>query len=591
MICRRLDGLPLALELAATRVRALGARELAARLDDRFRVLSGSRRGAPRRQQTLRAVIDWSWELLSAPERIVLRRLAVHTDGCTLEAAEAVCAGDGVEREEVLDLLARLVDRSLVVMVDGPHGARYRMLESVTAYAVERLHEMADEEAVRRRHLRYYAALAERARPLLRGPDQNLWLRRLDAESGNLRTALETAARSGTREETRRLVGALAWYWLLRGRLGEARRRTEEALAMGDWPEIRALHTAFALLTGHRPPPGRPSPQPAYEEVSDAGARSTALWFHAYALFSAGDLAASEELNGRALAGFRERGDRWGIAATLALRATHALIRGKSAALRRDGEAATALFAELGDRWGQLQSVVPLATLAGTGGDYARAERLLHDALAIAEDLELTTQVASLLSHLGRIALLTGAGEEARRLHERARRIAAEQGYGFGVIHAELGLSLAARAEGDLAGAEALLLRIRDWYAEVSSEQGNSLVLAELGFVAELRGDADAARALHERALEAALPTGDARAVALPLEGLAGAAALAGNAERSALLLGAASAARASVGMPLPPAERGDVDRITAAARAALGEEAFAEAFERGGTLGPSAFR
>uniref|UniRef100_UPI0006269589 ATP-binding protein n=1 Tax=Streptomyces odonnellii TaxID=1417980 RepID=UPI0006269589 len=229
-ICRRLDGIPLALELAATRVRALGVRELAGRLDrrlgDRFRVLTAGQRGAPARQRTLRAVIDWSWELLTVPERIVLRRLAVHTDGCTLEAAEAVCAGDGVADDDVLDLLARLVDRSLVVRT----GARFRLLESVGAYAAERLREAGDETAVRHRHLAHYLDLAERAEPGLRGPEQHRWLPLLDAETGNLRAALDTAVRRESGGEALRLVTALSWYWLLSGRLREARRALNTAL-------------------------------------------------------------------------------------------------------------------------------------------------------------------------------------------------------------------------------------------------------------------------------------------------------------------------------------------------------------------------
>ncbi|WP_206279878.1 BTAD domain-containing putative transcriptional regulator [Streptomyces luteoverticillatus] len=580
VICRRLDGLPLALELAATRVRALGVRELASRLDDRFRLLTGRRRGAPRRQQTLRAVIDWSWGLLTVPERTVLRRLAAHTDGCTLAAAEAVCAGEGVAREDVLGLLARLVDRSLVLVTDCERGPRYRLLESVAAYATERLREVADETCVRRRHLRYYADLAERARPYLHGAEQREWLHRLDAESGNMRAALDTAVREGAADEARRLVGSLAWYWLLRGRLGEARRWAEAALSTGESGEIRAVHSGFALLSGHRAEP------PAYEGLDGPGVRARARWFLAYALFNTGDLAASEKQTELALVGFREHGDRWGVAAALALRATHAMIRGELAAVRRDGEASAALFRELGDRWGQLQSVAPLATLAEIGGDYARAERLLNDALVIAEDLDLATEVSFLLSHLGRIALLTGARGAARELHERARRTAVAQGFKFGEIHAELGQALSARRDGDLATAETILLKIRDWYDAVAAEPGNPLVLDELGFVAELRGDAVAAWLLHREALEIARLIGDPRAMALPLEGLSGAAALGGDPGLAALLLGAAAGARASAGAPLPPAERGDVDRVTAGARAALGEEAFTVSFARGTRLG-----
>ena len=176
-VCRRLDGIPLALELAATRVPALGVPELAARLQvpqDRFGLLGTGPRDAPARQRTLAAVIDWSWQLLTEAERAVLRRLAVHSGGCTLAAAEAVCAGDEVAEDDVLDLLVGLVDRSLVVRGDGP---RFRLLESVSAYCLDRLRQTGEEAAVRRRHANYYLALAEQAEPQLRGPDQRQWLR------------------------------------------------------------------------------------------------------------------------------------------------------------------------------------------------------------------------------------------------------------------------------------------------------------------------------------------------------------------------------------------------------------------------------
>lgn len=196
-------------------------------------------------------------------------------------------------------------------------------------------------------------------------------------------------------------------------------------------------------------------------------------------------------------------------------------------------------------------------------------------------------EVATRLSGLGRLALLTGEPDRARELHERARRVAAEQGYRFGEIHAEIGLALGARRAGALDEAQARLVRIRDWYAEVSTEAGNALVLAELGFVAEQRGDAATAQTTHLDGLAAARATGNPRAVALALEGLAGARSLAGDPESAALLLGAATAARERTGAPLPPAESADVERITLAARTALGTGAFEEAFARGTTLTP----
>ncbi|WP_063765390.1 BTAD domain-containing putative transcriptional regulator [Nonomuraea candida] len=261
LICHRLDGIPLALELAAARVRSLGVRALAERLDDRFRLLSAGRRAGPAHQRTLRATIDWSWELLTEPERVVLRRLAVQAGGCTLEAAERVCAvpmpipggppGDAdlaaeaqsvarsgaqsvaqsgaqsgaqpaaqpaarpdIEPGEVVDLLSRLVDRSLVVRA----GDRYRLPESVAAYALERLREAGEHERVLRWYATYYTQLAECAEAYRSGPARHRWLRRLDAETANLGGALEAALSLGDTRLAGRLTGSLGWY-----RAGDAR--------------------------------------------------------------------------------------------------------------------------------------------------------------------------------------------------------------------------------------------------------------------------------------------------------------------------------------------------------------------------------
>lgn len=599
-ICRRLDGIPLALELAATRIRALGARELADRLHDRFRVLTFGQRGAPARQQTLRAVIDWSWELLSAPERIVLRRLAAHSDGCDLAAAETVCAGDGVARDEVLDLVTRLVDRSLVVVVGGPIGPRYRLLESVAAYATERLHEMEDLTAVRDRHLGHYRALAEHAEPQLRGAGQRPWLARLDVEAGNLRTALDEAVRragAGEPDEAVRLATALAWWWLLRGRLTEARRSLGAVLAATSArsapAELVLLHAAFALLTGDHTAAASTADSRGLtatgDAVPDPVRRARALWLCAYGLFSAGDATKGGEVNTHALTLFAAAQDQWGTAAALGLRATLALVCGDLTGLGRDGLRSALIFRELGDQWGELQTVSPLAALAEIKGAYEEAERRQHEGLRMARELGLEAEVSARLSGLGRLALLARDWDRARHLHEQARTIAVEQGYKYGEIHSEMGLALGARRSDDLKGAEAYLLRIRDGYADVSSRAGDHLLLAELGFVAELRGDACGAAARHLEGLEIALAL-DGRALALSLEGLAGAAALPGHgpaATRATVLLGAAAAARDRAGAPLPPAERADVDRITTSARAALGAAAFSEAYERGTRLTP----
>ncbi|MFD2470436.1 BTAD domain-containing putative transcriptional regulator [Amycolatopsis silviterrae] len=555
-ICRRLDGLPLALELAATRVRGLGVRELAARLNDRFAVLTRGSRGAPARQQTLRAVLDWSWDLLSEPERTVLSKLAVHRGSFDLAAAEAVCGGD------VLDLVLRLVDRSLVTVTDSPAGVRYRLLESVAAYAVERL---ADPAATRRRHLRHYRQLAENAQ--LHGAAQQTWLTRLDAEAGNLRAALDEAICQAPDEATR-LATALSWWWLLRGRLTEGRRMLSAVSRVTEPnPALTVLNGSFALLTGSPAPP-------------DAPDDARALWLRAYSLFSVGDTAASHEVNARALARSTASGDEWGIAAALGLRAMLSLVSGDLAGLGRDGLRSAELFRRLGDRWGELQAIPPLAALAEIKGDYAEAARRQHEGLAIARGLDLQAEVSARLSGLGRLALLERDWDRARDLHEQARRTAAAHGYTYGRIHAEMGLALGARRSGDLDSADRHLTRIRDEYRGLSSTAGDHLLHAELGFVAELRGDVAQAREHHLRGLDCARALDEPRAYALSLEGLAGTVIP----QSAALLLGAADAARRSVDAPLPAAERGDVDRITEAAQAVLGPE-FAAEFDRGTRL------
>ncbi|WP_407561505.1 BTAD domain-containing putative transcriptional regulator [Streptomyces sp. 184] len=615
-VCRRLDGIPLALELAATRVRALGVHELAARLDDRFRLLSAGPRDAPARQRTLRAMLDWSWELLTAPEQAVLRRLALHVDGCTLPAAEAVCAGDGIAGDDVLGLLARLVDRSLVMAVpgDGVTPARYHLLESVAAYGHEQLCEAGEFASVRRRHTAYYAALAAEAEPQLRGPAQRQWLLRLDAESANMRAALEDAVRTGAAATALALACDLAWYWVLRGRLGEGRRFLTTALtpAPGTTPPAATTpapatappdsaapptapstpartaaltwRAAMTLRLGEPLAPDalpavRPAPPTTLPELA-AGARADA--FLGLARLGLGPLPGGGDPLARAEEVFRALGDQWGTAAVSSTVARNAVLRGDLPALAEYGERSMALFAGLGDRWGQLHATYALGTYAEITGDYAQAARLHREGLRMAEDLGLWSEVSDKLSMLGRIALLTGDVAQADELHGRAARLAAEQGYVVGEEFAGIGLAMGARRQGRLAEAEAHLRRWLDWDRKIESDVGTALILAELGFVAELAGDPEAARAHHREGLAFARPTGDPRAVALALEGLAGAESLAGNAPLAARLIAKATALRIAAGAPLPEAERTDTDRIRTRLAAALGREELAVELAKG---------
>lgn len=266
---------------------------------------------------------------------------------------------------------------------------------------------------------------------------------------------------------------------------------------------------------------------------------------------------------------------------------TQAMAKGDFAGAKDDAAQSAELFHDLGDRWGQLQASFALGTLAEITGDYDQAARLHRDGLRMAEELGLWPEVSYQLSWLGRIALLTEDYAQAREFRERAMRLAAEQGFKPGEMYAETGLALVARREGRFDVAEKHLRTVLEWHRQVGFEAGATLILAELGFIAEQRGDVASARRLQLDGFALASRVGDPRAIALAMEGLAGAHALAGEPDRAARLLGAAARARASVGTPLPRAERGDVDRITATARNALGEQAFAAEFERGATLEP----
>ncbi|MER7080207.1 Predicted ATPase [Saccharopolyspora kobensis] len=546
-ICRRVDGIPLAIELAAARVRVLGTAELSERLNDRFAVLTGGPRDAPPRQRTLGAVLDWSWELLTEAERTVLRRLAVFADGCTLAAAESLCAGDGVQRSQVLDLLTRLVDRSLVVASHTADGPRYGLLESVSAYCERKL-GAEERDRLRQAHTAYFTELAEEAATHLCGPEQQKWLGRLDIETGNLRRALGDV----------RLARALVWYWFLRGRLVEARRATESAD-----PVLAAWHAGFRLLTGE--PVDNRAPLRLQAAITDPRERALAGWFLGYAATRFGDLPVGEELTGDALTASEELGDRWGIAAALSVRAVQRHVRGDLTGSAADAERSRALFEELGDRWGRGQAGSVLGKLAEFAGDYAAATTWHREAAELAEELALWPDVSMRYSELGRIALLQGDRTAADELHERARALAVEHGDAAGQEFAEVGLALSARRSGRFAEAENLLRPWLAWNQRFEADNGAALILAELGFAAEQRGDAPAALDLHTQGLEAARRTGDPRAVALALEGLAGARLLTGQPGRAQGLLASAALLRESTGAPLPAAERTDVNRIEAA--------------------------
>ncbi|WP_039796439.1 BTAD domain-containing putative transcriptional regulator [Nocardia araoensis] len=593
-LCRRLDGIPLALELAATRVRALGVHEIVARLDDRFKLLATGHRGVPPRQQTLAAMIDWSWGLLDATEQAVLRRLAVHTGGCTMAAAEAVCsagAAPAVDASLVADIVGRLVDRSLV----HPAGRRYRLLESVAAFSLDRLAEAGECDAVHQAHHRYHLALAERAEPELYGADQRRWLRRLDDDSANLRAALDGFVRAGDADPALRLVNALAWYWQLRGRPTEARRWLDAALALGGAPRHRARAMAwsvgFAFQQGDFGDGAakRAAVFDVYDTIDDPAGRARAELFLGFSALESGDVHELEALLRKALPVCTDLGDRWGVASAHVALAKAAHNRVDLPALERHARTAARLFAELDDRWGRLQAAEWLGGLAELTGDLTSAADIHAEALGLAQELELWGQACTHLCWLGWIAMQNTDFARAQALGEQAQRIAAEHGYEPGRLFAALVLAFTARRDGRTDAAERILRELLALPLAAGEETPLFLPMlqVELGYILEQRGEPSAAFDLYLTAFDGAQRIGAPRDTAFALAALASALTELGRPEIAAQLLGAAAAVREANGIALLAAERPDIERPAKRATVALGEHAFTERHAAGARSTP----
>ncbi len=551
-LCRRLDGIPLALELAATRVRALGIDGLVARLDDRFRLLATGHRGAPPRQQTLMAMIDWSWGLLSAPEQTVLRRLAVHSDGCTLAAAEAVCALPDVD---VVDVVLALVDRSLVVAT----APRYRLLESVAAYCLRQLGDEASE--IRRRHHEYYLDLAERARPHLYGADQKQWLRLLDDETANLRTAFDNLVADDNGPGAVRLAKALSWYWYLRGRLAEAVRCLDAALALHDDRMAQAWRLGFGLLKGDF---GNAAHRRA--AVFDGFDDPMAQWFVGFSGMETGELDAHVALLERAHEQFSAAGDDWGVGAVNIALAKNAHSHADPDELRRYAEAGARAFARTGDRWGHLQADAWLGGLAELTGDLDEAHRLQLAGLQAAQELELWLDASGQLSWLGWIAMQSGRYDDARNYSDQAIAIAPEQGSGPGTIFAQIVRAFAERRDGNYAAAEAILGPIIEFAGADPDQTPLFLPMLELevGHIRLAEGNVPAARDLFEKALNGAKQIAAPRDTAFTLEALAAVAVETSDYADATRLLDEAAAIRVESRMPRLPAEQAAIDVLVA---------------------------
>jgi predicted ATPase len=582
-LCRRLDGLPLAIELAAARVRALPPAELAARLGDRFRLLAGGGRATDPRQQTLRATIDWSWELLGDADRRLLRRLSVFSGGWTVAAAEAVGGGDGLEPGEVLDGLFRLVDRSLVVAAGGD-PARFRLLETLRAYGAERLAEAGETQAVAARHTAWYLELAEEAaghrtaRP---------WLRRVAADYDNLRAALDRAVAAPDPDTALRLAGALGWYWWT-DRTIEGRQRLAGALALADGqpPTLqlaRALQASAMLEVSLTPSAATAEAARRSRELCERfGDRSGAAFSKLLLAFAELQRVGPSEDGARlveeAEVTFTELGDPWGEAfagrARFSFEAYH---RGLSAEAEASGQRALAQFQALDDQWGLAQTHFSLAEIAKARGDLAGAEAAYEAALAAARESGPLWTVLASLGGLGGLLALRGDDARAAGVYAEAMAQFRRTGQRRGFAHLYNELGGAARVRGDLERARRLhaeaLAIIRDL---VGWSVPHTLV--QLACAEARLGDLDAAEAHLAEAAGLLLAVPQPATAAWALVGEALVALGRDRPEEAARLLAAAEAVRSRTGFAAVGAERHEAELVDAAVRARLDADALAEA-------------
>jgi len=402
-ICFRLDGIPLAIELAAARVRSLSLEEIRSKLDQRFRLLTGGSRTALPRQQTLRSLIDWSYDLLHEPEKRLLQRLSVFVGGWTLEATERVCAGDVGEDGDVLDLLTSLADKSLVMVQQNDGHSRYRLLETVRQYARERLLESGGGEAVRDRHRDYFLALAEEAAPKLTGAEQGEWFERLEEEHDNFRSALGWSLSEAGSGAGLRLCASLQRYWINRGHLSEGRDSCVRALGKAG-AEGRTTERAKALT----------------------GVGLLAYW--------QGDYPAARAQHEEGLAIWRQLGDRRGIGISLNNLGMVARSQGDYASARALYDESLAIKRELGDRWGVAASLNNLGNLAAEQGDYRGSRAQLEESLAIWQGMGDRGAVGTTLENLGNVAYEQGELAAARTLHVESLTLRRQVGDKLGVV-------------------------------------------------------------------------------------------------------------------------------------------------------------
>jgi non-specific serine/threonine protein kinase len=532
-ICRRLDGIPLALELAAARVRYLRVEEIAQRLDDRFGLLIGGDRDALPHHRTLRSLIDWSHELLSEAEKVLFRRLSVFAGGWTLATAESVCAGGLVEPWTCLDLLEGLLDKSLAEM--DPEGtsmtgrARYRMLETIREYASAKLSESGERAEVVARHRKVFVTEVESVRLDIDGPERNA-MKSLDPEYGNIAVAMEGCLKGdGDLDAGFRLVCSLIPYWYSRGHWGEGRRFCEALLTLWNPGEVeirraRILRTAafFALQQGDFEQ-AEPLANESLAICRELGNEATA----AYALEVLGtiarirgEFARARSLYEESLELHRRVGQDSGAAMLLYRLGTVRFKQGEPEDARKFYDESLDLWRKIGDRIWIASLLVTQGMFAEKAGDYERAHRLYEESLTLQRELDSKSEIADALDHLAGVCIVRGDLTTARRYHEESLAIRREIGDKRAMTITLGGLGSVAHELGEYDEARTFYEEAQQIARETGDKSGVARSTDDLGRLSRTLGDMEGAIRLHNEALNLHSEIGDKQGMAWVLNGL-----------------------------------------------------------------------
>ncbi len=550
-VCHRLDGIPLAIELAASRVKVLSVEQIAARMDDRFRLLAGSSRTVVPRHQTLQATMDWSYALLPDEERVLLRRLAVFAGGCTLDAVQAICVEHDVTERNVLDLLTGLVDKSLLVVEEHGGQARYRLLETIRQYGRERLLEAGESGSVRDRHLEYFLGLAQQVDREIEEESIALgdWLNRVEAEHDNLRTALEWALEAKDTEIAVQLAGALGVFWGARGYYGEGREWLDKALS-------RSSMTASTLRA---------------KALTRAGGLAIAQ----------GDYLQARALLEDGLALNRQLEDKRGVGETLRVLGWVAYVQDDYPSATLLWEEGLALARELRNDRFIARSIERLGRIAMRQGDYARAKVAANESLALAQKLGDKRSIANALQLLGIVAWNEGDFGQATTLIEQSQILRGELGQKGDWANINI-LGQIAYAQGDYARAEKLHEDCLAQSKEVGDKRGMAFACMYLGDVARQQRDYGRANMLIRQSLVFFREQSEKWLLARSLESMAKLACMQGKLERAATLFAAAANTRQTIGSPIMPSDRAEYDDHLATARVQLGKDRFSVVWTEG---------